>query len=79
MCLMPYLLQKLGPVKLSAQVNWHAVPPETYRQPGSFVFARVIPAAGLSPDRVRVEFMLDKSLSVDARELGRRAVMTGRI
>jgi len=64
------LPRKVGPVKLSAQLNGHTLAPETYREAGSFVFARDIPAAWLKPGPVRVEFTLDKSLTEDGRELG---------
>ena len=58
------------PANVAAQVNGHAIPPETYRESGSFVYARDIPAGWLTPGRNRVEFMLDKALHVDDRELG---------
>jgi hypothetical protein len=64
------VIQKLGPVRLTAQANGHAIRPQTYRTPGSFVFARDIPASWMTPGTVRVEFTLDKSLRIAGRELG---------
>jgi hypothetical protein len=66
----PDSVVKLGPVKLTAQMGGHTLPPETYRAPGSFVYARDIPEGWLKPGPVRVEFALDKALTVDDRELG---------
>jgi hypothetical protein len=57
-------------VKLSARIGEHTLPPQTYRAAGSFVYTRDIPEGWLKPGPVRVEFALDKALTVDDRELG---------
>ncbi len=67
------VINKLGPVKLSASVDGIALPEETYAKPGQYVYARDVPAQALSKNVVAVDFALDKCLSpseADQRELG---------
>lgn len=74
------LIQKLGPVTLSASVNGAPLTPETYAQAGEFVYARDVPAQALQGAAVKVDFLLDKTLppsSVDKRELGVIATTAG--
>ncbi|MCL5746505.1 MAG: hypothetical protein M1541_21670 [Acidobacteria bacterium] len=67
------VLAKLKTVSLDAKVNGKSLSPESYTQPGEFVYSRDIPASLLTGNSVRVDFALDKCLSpgeVDQRELG---------
>jgi hypothetical protein len=64
------LIQKLGQVKLSGRVNGKDIRPEVYREPGSFTFARDLPAEWLAAGPVRVEFTAEKGLQADDREVG---------
>jgi hypothetical protein len=66
------LLQKLGPITITAGVNGLALPPETFSAPGDGVWTRDVPASALRGDAVTVEFMVDKALppsDQDSREL----------
>jgi hypothetical protein len=63
---------KLGPVTVSATVNGTPVAPETFSQPGDFVYSHDVPASALASDVVTVEFSTDKALAPtdkDKREL----------
>ena len=63
------IIDKLGPITLSAKAGGHALGSETYRRPGQYTFTRDLEAAG----KVRIDFTLDKSLPPspsDKRELG---------
>ena len=67
------ITQRLGPVTLSAQVGALALAPESYQQPGDYVYIQDLPASALRADSVAVSFSLDKFLApgdVDKRELG---------
>jgi hypothetical protein len=69
----PPNIRTLGPVTLSASVGGHALPPQTFRQPGPYTFQRSIPADWLAPGLNRFEFHIDKSLTPgagDPRVLG---------
>jgi hypothetical protein len=64
--------KRLGPVKVSANVNGTALPPETYPMAGSFTYTRDVPASALAGDAVTVDFATDKSIppgAQDVREL----------
>ncbi|MCS7023375.1 MAG: hypothetical protein NZV14_01130 [Bryobacteraceae bacterium] len=66
-------IQRLGSVTLSANVNGHPVPSETYDRTGDFLYRREVPASALQAEAVQVEFSLDKFLAagqVEDRELG---------
>ena len=67
------VIQKLGPVTLSARAGDTALEPETFAQPGNHVYERPVPAEVMIGDAVTVEFALDKALApgqADQRELG---------
>jgi hypothetical protein len=72
--------QQVGPITLAASIAGAALPPETYSQPGQYVYKRDVSAALLGADPVRVDFQLDKALKPsgqDLRELGVVAVSVG--
>ena len=67
------ILAKLKTVSLAASVNGTPLTPETYTQPGSFVYTRDVSPSLLSGESVKVDFSLDKTLpptDTDQRELG---------
>jgi hypothetical protein len=66
------LVNKLGPVTVSAKVNGTAIDPETFSQPGDHLYTHDVPASALASDVVTVEFSTDKALAptdIDKREL----------
>jgi hypothetical protein len=66
------VVNKLGPITVSAKVNGTAVDPETFSQPGDFTYLHDVPASALAADVVTVEFSTNKSLAPsdqDKREL----------
>jgi len=76
------VIQKLRSITLSATVNGVALPPETYRQPGEYVYTREIDAKILGGASAQVDFSLDKALPPgggggDTRELGLVATSIG--
>ena len=73
MALPPVVIEKSGPVTLSATIDGTALAPETYAAAGSYVYQRDIPANLLASSDIQVDFQLDKSFrpdGVDRRELG---------
>ncbi|MGH9628286.1 MAG: hypothetical protein ACRD7E_08105 [Bryobacteraceae bacterium] len=67
------LIDRLGPVTLSAEVNGAALEPESYKTAGEFTYTRSLPASMLTEEAVPVRFVLDKHLPpspADHRELG---------
>jgi len=67
------VIQQLGAVTLSAQVGEAALDPETYDEPGAYMYERTVPPEVLIGDVVAVEFTLDKAIApgeMDLRELG---------
>jgi hypothetical protein len=74
------IIQKLGPVTLSANIGDLKLDPEKYAQPGDLVYTRELPASVMKGDAVTVEFSLDKALppgDQDTRELGIVVKMAG--
>ena len=74
------VVTKLKSVTLTARVGGTALAPETYKQPGEYVFAREVPAAALAGQSVKVEFTLDHAIpsgAVEQRELGVVVSMVG--
>jgi hypothetical protein len=66
-------IQTLGAITLSAAIDGHALPPETYRQAGQYRFTRPVPADWVSSGLNRLEFHIDKPLGpgpADPRALG---------
>ena len=64
---------KLKTVSLSATVDGHTLPPESYTQDGQFVYKRDLPPDLVSAESVRIDFQLDKAIpptAGDQRELG---------
>jgi hypothetical protein len=69
----PPTIEKLKNVTLTATAGGSTLPPETYTTAGDYFYVRDIPAALLTGDSVRVDFLLDKAIpptSADIRELG---------
>lgn len=63
---------QLGELTLSANIGGTTLPPQTYSQPGEYIYSQNIPAAALAGDAVTVEFSFDKALApsgADRREL----------
>jgi len=74
------VIQQLKSVTVTATVNGVALPPETYRKPGEYVFTKDVDAKSLGGASAQVEFMLDKALAPagnDSRELGLVATSVG--
>ena len=66
-------IEKLKSVSLTASVDGHPLPPETYTHSGAFHLKRDVPADLLTNQSVKVEFQLDKVMppsNGDMRELG---------
>ena len=69
----PVVIEKLKNVALSATANGSALAPESYTQPGEYVYTREIPASALTGESVKIDFQLDKAIPPtggDLRELG---------
>jgi hypothetical protein len=71
------VLNKTGPVTLSARINGMALPSQTYSKPGNFVYSAAIPADALRTAQGSLEFSTDKAVppsNGDKRELALIAV-----
>ena len=69
----PNVIEKNGPVTLSASVDGNVLPPETFTTPGEHTYKHDVPAALLGGDSVKASFELDKAMSPgggDQRVLG---------
>jgi hypothetical protein len=67
------IINRLGPMTLTARVNGVDAGTETFNKPGEGAFRHDVPANALGTDVVAVDFTLDKSLppsEQDNRELG---------
>jgi hypothetical protein len=68
------LIAKLQTVSLSASINGHAFPAETYTKPGKYTYQRDVAASLLAGEATKVEVQLDKAMPPgnggDVRELG---------
>lgn len=67
------VLSQAGAPVLSAEIAGTQLPPETFAKPGSFTYARDIPASLLSGDSVEIDFASDKPIpagKLEKRELG---------
>jgi hypothetical protein len=74
------ILDKLGPVNLSAAVNGYALDSKSYAEPGDHVYEALVPAPALAAEGAVVEFATDKALpptSTDNRELALVATSIG--
>jgi hypothetical protein len=66
------VVNKLGPVTVTATIGGQTISPETFTQPGDYTYSHQVPAALLGADVVTVEFSTDKALAPtdqDKREL----------
>jgi hypothetical protein len=66
------VLQRLGPMTLSAKIGGSSLAPEKYSEPGGYIYGRDVPASALSGESVSVEFATDKAIpagKLEKREL----------
>lgn len=71
------VVNKVGPLTLSAKVNGSTLPPQTYSKPGDYVYTAAIPSEPLRSGIGLLEFSTDKALppgNGDKRELALVAV-----
>ena len=69
----PAVIEKSGPVTLTASIGGTDLAPQTYSRDGTDTYKREVPANLLAADPVRVDFRLDKAMTPgggDVRELG---------
>jgi hypothetical protein len=74
------VIQKMGPITLSASIGTVKLDPETYTKAGEYTYSRDVPASAMKGDAVRVDFALDKALpptGQDSRELGIIVTLAG--
>ena len=74
------VIQKLGPMTLTAVAGLKKLGSQTYNAPGPYVFTAGVPKELLQKESVTVDFVLDKSLPpgpVEKRELGIIATTVG--
>jgi hypothetical protein len=74
------VINKLGPMQLSASVSGAALAPERYSKSGSYEYARDVDASALGGGPVTIEFSCDKALAPsggERRELALIAVSVG--
>jgi 4-amino-4-deoxy-L-arabinose transferase-like glycosyltransferase len=67
------VIQKLGSITLHASFAGHALAPQTWSEPGSYVYRRELDANMFVPGSIQINFSLNKSIppsSQDKRELG---------
>jgi hypothetical protein len=67
------VIDQLGALTLSARAGEIVLDPETYSEPGGYVYERTIPPELLLGDVLTVQFSLDKAIAptaADQRELG---------
>jgi hypothetical protein len=68
------VIAQLRTVSVTASVNGHLLPPETYTRPGPYTYTRDVDASLMTGESVKVEFLLDKAIPPvtggDQRELG---------
>jgi hypothetical protein len=67
------VINKVGPVTLSASVEGTPLEPEKYSKSGEYAYSRDVPAEALRGDVILAEFSLDKAIPagpLDRRELG---------
>lgn len=66
------IIQKLGPVTLTASAGGTKLKSETYSKPGAYTFGADVPSSLLGNETVTFDFDVDKSIppsSTDSREL----------
>jgi hypothetical protein len=59
------VLERLGPIRLGAEVNGLRLPPESFAESGRQAYTREVPAVALSEGAVAVDFTTDKALPPD--------------
>lgn len=67
------VIQKLGSITLHASIAGHALAPQTWSEPGRYVYRRELDANMLAPGSLQINFSLNKSIppsAQDKRELG---------
>lgn len=68
------VIEKLGPVRLDAEVNGSRLGAETFAAPGSHVYSRPCPALAQGRENF-VKFTLDKAMPPDERDRRERGVV----
>ncbi len=66
------VLQRLGPITLSATVGGTPIEPQTFSEPGDTTYIRAIPPEQLTGEPIDIEFTTDRALppeGTDNREL----------
>lgn len=69
----PVVIEKNQSVTLTAAVDGNVLPPQTYTQPGDYIYKQDVPTGLLGKESVKVSFELDKAIEpggVDQRQLG---------
>lgn len=66
---------ELGPITLSADVDGHALPSQTFSKAGDSAYSQPVPADLLKGPSVRVNFSLDKAQPGDAQDGRERGVV----
>jgi 4-amino-4-deoxy-L-arabinose transferase-like glycosyltransferase len=67
------VIQKLGSITLHASIAGHALAPQTWSEPGRYVYRRELDANMIAPGSLQINFSLNKSIppsAQDKRELG---------
>ena len=66
-------IKKLGPMTLTAEVNYHSLDPQTFSKSGAYEYTRDVPPDALRSNIIPVVFAVDKASppsAAEARELG---------
>lgn len=74
------IVNKAGPVTLSASVNGTALASQTYSKSGEYLYSAAVPGAALNAGTVTAEFVTNKAMppaNGDKRELALVAVSVG--
>jgi 4-amino-4-deoxy-L-arabinose transferase-like glycosyltransferase len=67
------VIQKLGSITLQASIAGHALAPQTWSEPGRYLYRRELDANMFAPGSLQINFRLNKSIpssAQDKRELG---------
>jgi hypothetical protein len=67
------VIQKLGSVQLSAEIQGYKLDPQTYTKSGQYTYTRDVPPDKLQGPAVQIDFSVDHTLAPagnDIRELG---------
>jgi hypothetical protein len=66
------MFDRVGDMRVEARVNGFDLGPQTYTQPGDYIYTRDVPPTALAGDAISIDFHVDKGLpptDQDAREL----------